>query len=114
MKLLRTAVALHLLSAIAQSVFAGQLLSGADGAVYRHEVLAWCLAGLCVSQIAVAALLRAPRGGVLLFIVSSVLLLLAEGLQAGSGYGRFLEVHIPLGVLIAGCLAGQLVWICRV
>jgi hypothetical protein len=116
LKLLRVIVSIHLFCAIAQAVFAGDFLSGFDAAVYRHEVLAWCMPGICLLQIGAAALLRVPRqpsGAVLLFIVSSTLLFLAEGLQVGTGYGRFLEVHVPLGVLIPGCLAGQLVWILR-
>jgi hypothetical protein len=42
-----------------------------------------------------------------------VAIFLCEGLQVGTGSGRFLNVHIPLSVVIAGAVVGQLVWAFR-
>jgi hypothetical protein len=46
-------------------------------------------------------------------VMASALIFLAEGLQIGTGYGRFLTVHVPLAVLIFGGLAAQTVWVFR-
>jgi hypothetical protein len=110
---LRIVLAVHLTGVFAQAVFAGRFLSGVDGAVYLHEVAGLTVLALCLVQIAVAVSLRLPRGGTLLFAVWSGLIFLAEALQAGTGYGRFLEVHVPLGALILAGVAAQLVWVLR-
>jgi hypothetical protein len=78
-----------------------------------HEAVGWLVLAVCLLQIAVSVSLCAPRGGTLPFTLSSTLIFLAELLQAGTGYGRFLEVHIPLGALILGGVAAQLVWVFR-
>jgi hypothetical protein len=113
LKFLRAILVVHLIGVFAQAVFAGEFLSGSDAAVYRHEVAGWSVVALCLLQIGIALSLRVPRGAVLPFALSSTLLFLAETLQAGTGYGRFLEVHVPLGVLILGGVAAQLVWVWR-
>jgi hypothetical protein len=113
MLFLRIVLIVHVIGVLALAVFAGQFLSGVDGAVYRHEVAGWSVLALCLLQIAIAVSLRIPRGGTLPFAVWSALTFLAEALQAGTGYGRFLEVHVPLGMLILGSIAAQLVWLLR-
>jgi hypothetical protein len=111
--LLRIIGVVHAIGVFAQAVFAGQFLSGVDGAVFGHEAVGWLVVAVCLLQIAVSVSLRVPRGGTLPFTLSSTLIFLAELLQAGTGYGRFLEVHIPLGGLILGGVAAQLVWVFR-
>jgi len=99
----------HALAALSQAVFAGQFLSGVDAQVVFHEWTAWFALGLAALQIAAsAALLRA--GAPLWLLVASIFILIAEGLQVGTGYGRFLGVHVPLGVLVFGTLTCLMVW----
>jgi hypothetical protein len=111
--ILRIAVILHLLAAATQAVLAGQFLSGADHSVAIHEQAGWGVAGICVVQILIVVIFRAPRGRMLPFLLSTVLILLGEFLQVGTGYGRFLNVHVPLGALILSGITAQLVWILR-
>jgi hypothetical protein len=114
LKLLRTVVILHALGVFSQAVLAGHFLSGLDSAVYSHEVTGWVVVALCVLQIAVSAALRLPRGATLPFALSSGLIFLAEALQTGTGYGRYLQVHVPLGALLLAGVAAQIVWLFRV
>ncbi len=113
LQFLRIVLVVHLIGVLAQAVLAGQFLSGMDGAVYRHEVAGWSVLAVCLLQIVVATSLRVPHGGTLLFAVWTALIFLAETLQEGTGYARFLEIHVPLGVLILGGVAAQLVWVLR-
>lgn len=107
--LLRIVVVLHALGVFAQAVFAGQFMSGSDAAVQFHEVDAWILLGICLVQIAFAFSVKAAP---LWFAVLTVLIFLFEGLQIGTGYGRFLGVHVPLAVLTFGAVSWQAVWVC--
>ena len=93
-----------------QATLAGRFLSGDDGAVAVHEVTGWVIAGICLVQIILAIVVKAVP---LWFVVASVVTFLAEGLQVGTGYGRFLNVHIPLSILIAGGVMGQILWAFR-
>lgn len=111
--ILRVVVTVHLLAVAAQAVLAGQFLSGIDHSVVFHEQTGWGVAALGLAQIVAAALLRSPRGSVLPFLLSGILILLAELLQVGTGYGRFLNVHVPLGAMILAGLTAQLVWVFR-
>ena len=40
-------------------------------------------------------------------LIASLFVFLAEALQVVTGYGRFLSVHVPLGVVIFGTLMVQ-------
>jgi hypothetical protein len=113
LRFLRIIVVLHTIGVFAQAVFAGRFLSGLDGAVYWHEAVGWVVLTLCLAQTGGSAALRVPRGATLPFTLSSGLIFMAEALQAGTGYGRFLEVHIPLGALLVGGVAAQLMWVFR-
>ena len=106
--LLRVVLIAHTLALIAQSALAGEFLSGTDSIVKMHEWTAWLILALCLLQIALAAI--SMRSGVtsLWLLIGSVFILLAEALQTGTGYGRFLRVHIPLGVIAAGAVSLQL------
>lgn len=106
---LQTVLVLHGLGVVAQAVFAGQFLAGSDRDVFFHEYTAWVILGLSLAQIALAATL-VRQGGPLWLLISSILVGLGEGLQVGSGYGRFLGVHVPLGVFIFGAVIWQTVW----
>lgn len=105
--ILRVVLVCHALSVLTQSVFAGQFLSGSEGPVKFHELTGWIVLGISASQILIVGLLmRSGRTSLWLFF-GSIFLLLAEGLQVGTGYGRFLDVHVPLGVIIFGSVTAQ-------
>jgi hypothetical protein len=97
----------------AQAVFAGQFLSGGESPVRFHELTGFAVVALGAMQILTALLFKSPRGAVAAFVMASALVFLAEGLQIGTGYGRFLLVHVPLAVLIFGGLTAQTVWVFR-
>lgn len=105
---LKVVLTLHTLAVFTQATLAGLFLSGDDAAVQFHEVTGWILPAICLIQTIVAI-----RSTPLAFIMATVAIFLCEGLQIGTGYGRFLSVHIPLSVVIAGVLVGQLVWAYR-
>jgi hypothetical protein len=88
-------------------VFAGQFLSGFDGQVVLHERTAYLTLGASLLQIALAALLTRSGTVSLWLVFGSIFVFLAEGLQMGTGYGRFLGVHIPLGVIVFGAVMWQ-------
>ena len=111
-QLFRAILVLHVLGVLTQSVFAGQFLSGADSAVVFHEVSGWCVAVLGLLQTGLAFTLLRQRHG-LWYVVGSFFLMIGEALQLGTGYGRFLGVHVPLAVLILAGLTAMLVMACR-
>lgn len=98
---------LHSLAVFAQSVFAGQFLAGLDGPVKFHAETGWAILALCAIQIVVAAVLM--RSGTTSFwlVLGTIFIFLAEDLQVGTGYGRFLGVHIPLGVIVFAAVTWQ-------
>ena len=107
MKVLRIVIPLHLLAVFLQAVLAGQFLSGTDGAVLFHEYTGWTVAALGLGQVLCCLAAELPAGLALPLILSSALIFLGEVLQVGTGYLRFLGVHIPLAILIVGGLAEQ-------
>jgi hypothetical protein len=109
---LRTILLLHALAVMAQAVFAGEFLSGLDAPVVFHAWTGWFVLGLSLAQIA-AAIGMNRFGGPLWLVVSSIFVCLAEALQVGTGYGRFLGVHIPLGVFVFGAVVWQALWAFR-
>jgi hypothetical protein len=106
--ILKAVVTLHALGVFAQAVFAGQFMSGSDAAVKFHEINGWILLGICLMQIVLAFRMKAAP---LWFPISTVLIFLFEGLQIGTGYGRFLGVHVPLAILTFGGVLAQAVWV---
>jgi cytochrome b561 len=92
-----------------QATLAGQFLSGTDSAVSIHEVTGWTVAVLGFLQILLALAVRTP----LWFTIASLGTFLGESLQVGTGYGRFLNVHIPLAILIFGVVVWQTIWAFR-
>ena len=106
---LRTALALHAFGALAQAVFAGEFLSGIDAPVVFHEWTAWFILVVSAAQI-IMAVIFTRLGGPFWLVIASVFVFIAEGLQTGTGYGRFLSVHIPLGVFVFGAVIGLMLW----
>lgn len=106
---LRVVIVCHVLGQFAESVFAGQFLSGSDSQVRFHELTGWIVFAISVIQILMAAVLM--RSGVtsLWLVFGSVFVFFGEGLQIGTGYGRFLNVHVPLGVIIVAAGSWQAV-----
>ena len=95
-----------------QAFLAGSFLSGTDQSVRIHEIGGWITFFVAVLQVILMALPAARQFGIWL-LVSSVGITTAEILQLGTGYGRFMQVHIPLAVLIVGGLVWQVTWIVR-
>ncbi len=105
--ILRIVLICQTLAALTQSVFAGQFLAGSDSAVKFHEITGWVILALSAIQILIAGVLLRSGATPLWLFFSSFFVLLGAGLQIGTGYGRFLNVHIPLGVIIFGAIAVQ-------
>jgi hypothetical protein len=105
--ILRLVLVCHALAIFAESVFAGEFLSGVDGPVKFHELTGWIVLALSTIQIIVtAAFMRAGLTSLWL-VFGSILVFLGEALQIGTGYGRFLNVHVPLGVVVFGAVGWQ-------
>jgi len=100
---------IHTAGLFVQAALAGEFLSGTDPAVKFHELMAWIILGVCAIQIALAILAQRTGGASLWLLIGTVLIFLAEGLQTGTGYGRFLRVHIPVGVLAFAGVSWQLI-----
>ena len=109
-KPLQIVLLLHAIGVLMQATLAGRFLAGDDGAVAVHEVTGWVIAGVCLVQIMLAIAVKTVP---LWFVIASVVTFLGEGLQVGTGYGRFLNVHIPLSILLAGAVMGQILWAFR-
>jgi cytochrome b561 len=109
---LRIILPLHALGVLAQAALAGQFLSGLEDPVVFHAWTAWAILVLSLAQVALAVA-ASLKGGALWFMLTSVFVLLAEALQTGTGYGRFLGVHIPLGVVLFGVVLWQTIWVFR-
>ena len=109
---LRIVLALHALAVLAQAVLAGQFLSGIESPVLFHEWTAWFILVLSAIQI-MLSLWLARIGGPLWLWVASIFIFIAEALQVGTGYGRFLGVHIPLGVFVFGAVVWMMLWSLR-
>ena len=105
--LLLLVLAIHAAGLFVQSALAGEFLSGTDQVVQVHELTAWIMLGVCAIQITVAALALRSGGASLWLLIGTLLIFLAEALQTGTGYGRFLRVHIPVGVLVFAGVSWQ-------
>lgn len=112
LSILRGVLSLHVFAVLMQATFAGQFLSGVESPVLFHEWTAWFILALSFAQI-ILSVLFLRIGGPLWLLVASIFILIAEALQVGTGYGRFLGVHIPLGVFVFGALTWMLVWALR-
>jgi len=107
LQILRFVLVSHALAVLAQSVFAGQFLSGSDTQVRFHELNGWIVLGISATQILVGSALMKSGIASLWLVFGSVFVFLGEGLQIGTGYGRFLNVHVPLGVILFAAVSWQ-------
>jgi hypothetical protein len=105
--ILRVVLVCHALAAFTQAALAGQFLSGSDSAVKFHELTGWIILAISLIQVIMAAVLMRSGIASLWLVLGSILVFLAEGLQVGTGYGRFLDVHVPLGVIISAAVSWQ-------
>jgi hypothetical protein len=109
----RILIAVSLLQAFVicgQGVLAGSFLSGSDSAVSLHEIGGWIAFLLALAQLFLLIGASGRRYGLWL-LMGSLGIVLGEALQLGSGYGHFLQVHIPLAVFIVGGITWQILWI---
>ena len=106
---LRTVLSLHTFAVLTQAVLAGQFLSGVESPVLFHEWTGWLVLALSLAQV-VFAILLVLQGAPPWLLIASIFVLLAEVLQIGTGYGRFLGVHVPLGVFVFGVLTWLTIW----
>jgi len=109
---LRIVLPLHALGVLVQAALAGQFLSGLEDPVVFHAWTAWAILVVSLAQV-VLSVAASFNGGPLWFMLTSVFVLLAEALQTGTGYGRFLGVHIPLGVVLFGVVLWQTIFVFR-
>jgi hypothetical protein len=107
--LLLVALVCHTLALFAQAALAGEFLSGTDPMVKFHELMAWVILGICAVQIVLAAWSQRTGDASLWLLIGSILIFLAEVLQTGTGYGRFLRVHVPVGALAFAGVSWQLI-----
>ena len=108
--ILRVVLVCHVLGVVAQSVFAGQFLSGSDSPVTFHELTGWIVLVISAIQILLASVLVRSDVTSLWLVFGSIFLFLGEGLQIGTGYGRVLTVHVPLGVIIPAAVSCQTIF----
>ncbi len=112
MLILRVVIVLHALAIGTQAILAGLFLSGSLGPVVVHEWMAWVI--LCIAAVQIGVVLaHGLEGPGLILAISSLFVFLGEVLQTGTGYGRFLVVHVPLGVFLFGAVLWQLVEVFR-
>jgi hypothetical protein len=106
---LRSVLIAHTIALFAQSALAGEFLSGTDSVVKFHEWTAWIVLAVCAAQLVIVAVGLRSGEASLWLLMGTVLIFLAEVLQTGTGYGRFLRVHLPLGVIVFAAVSWQLV-----
>ena len=94
--ILRLVLVCHALALFAQSVFAGEFLSGRSPVRFSPDRPGWIALALAAIQIILAAAFMRSGTASLWLLLGSVFVLLGEALQVGSGYARFLSVHVPL------------------
>ncbi len=110
---LRLTLLVHLLTIIAQAMFAGMLLSGNGTAAELHALTARVLVGVGLLQIGLTVSLRIRGGCQAWVLFSAVGILLAEVLETWAGYHRILVLHVPLAIGIFGGIMRQLFWAMR-
>jgi hypothetical protein len=108
--LLRLVLTAHLLAVAVQPVLAGLFLTGDVDAisVHRWVGLLVVLSGLVVLA-ATFGYVVAGRGAWMVLPVAAALVF-AEMVQLGMGFGRILQVHVPLGVAVVVGVVLLTVW----
>jgi hypothetical protein len=111
MRILPPVVSLHLFLIFLQAVTAGLFLSGEARAVDGHRIGAQVIAMVAITQIVLAALYWWRGGGPRWFFIASVLVLVMESVQMGTGFNKVFWAHIPIGVGMFGGLLRQQIWV---
>jgi hypothetical protein len=113
LRALRLVLVVHCCALLLQPALAGEFLSGTDEIVKFHEWTGWVVLALCVLQIGLTVLTMRSGEASWWLLLGGVFVMLAEVLQIGTGYGRFLRVHIPLGVIAFGGVLLQTIAVFR-
>lgn len=108
--LLRLALTLTALSAVAQPLLIGGYLDGEFDLLAWHGGNAAALITLVLASGVAAIGYVWPGGGRPWPLLALVGLWWAAAIQIGMGYLRVLAVHVPLGVLIVGSAVALAVW----
>jgi hypothetical protein len=106
---LLTVLICHAVAVLIQAALAGQFLSGSDQEVAFHELTGWLILSICLVQIVLAAVFLSSGVSSIWILFGSIFIFLGEGLQIGTGYARFLKVHVPLGVIVFAAVIWQLI-----
>jgi hypothetical protein len=108
--LLRAAVTVEAVLAVAQPIFIGAFLQGNYDALAWHKANA-TFVGVAAFAMVVAAVLRwRPGRGPGWVPLACVVIAAAIVVQIVFGYSRTLAIHIPLGVLVVTASVLLLVW----
>ncbi|MBB4932415.1 hypothetical protein F4561_003235 [Lipingzhangella halophila] len=108
--LLRAAVLAHAALLLFEFATAGQLVSGAFGALPLHSTGAIVLHVTAGIQFGAAVLLWWPgRGSALPGVLSAVAFALGFG-QAYLGSHRILDLHVPVAMVLVALVTWVLVW----
>lgn len=108
--LLRLALTLTALSAVAQPLLIGGYLDGEFDLLAWHGGNAAALIALVMASAIAAVAYIWPGGGRPWPLLALVALWWAAAVQIGMGYLRVLAVHEPLGVLVVGSAVALAVW----
>lgn len=106
----RVAAGIGLLLALAQPVLAGGFLSGHYVLLEWHATNATATGLTAIAMALAGLLLWRPGGGPLWPALAAAALFGMEAAQIAIGYAHALALHIPLGVVIIGCLALLASW----
>jgi hypothetical protein len=98
---LRLLMAVHVLLALAQAVFAGTYLDGDGGALRLHQLTGTSvIIAISVLQVVVAVLCWRRHQHSAWLALGSAGLFVAEVAQIGLGFTDMLALHVPLGACI--------------
>lgn len=106
---LRVTALLVAAGVLLQAILAGSFVTGDVGLLELHSANAGVVTTLAFLQLVAAILLWRPGRGVVWPIWASVASFVLVETQAGFGYARQIELHIPMGVLLFGVTVGLLV-----
>lgn len=107
---LAVVLGIHAAAAVGQPILAGVYLNGELEAMSYHGTIGSSIVAVTMLGMAPATLLFWLVGkGPWWYMVATVVLFFAEGLQIGMGYSRQFALHIPLGVFIVG-MAVAMFW----
>ncbi|MFE9383027.1 hypothetical protein ACFYMO_07265 [Streptomyces sp. NPDC007025] len=108
--LLRAVVTLFLLLLLVQPVLAGMFISGDVDLLELHEINSHTITFTGWVLVLAAVLVWRPGRGPLWPAVLALLLSFVISTQAGWGYARELELHIPMGVFLVSAGTALVHW----